>query len=135
MITISLSISVEFNFPNCVFFFSLEKSFGKKIHFMMMDTSLGNHDLSATGAKSGAIGEKNDGEKLNKCNQCGNTFSRSGALDQHVKTHSGEKLNKCNQCDFASSRADSLRTHLKIHSGEKSNKCKQCDFASTLAGN
>ena len=55
MITISLSISVEFNFPNCVFFFSLEKSFGKKIHFMMMDTSLGNHDLSATGAKVGAI--------------------------------------------------------------------------------
>ena len=56
-------------------------------------------------------------------------FSESG--NNVVTSNEGEHLNKCNQCQYASSVKSSLRRHLKMHSGEKSNKCNLCDFASS----
>ena len=37
------------------------------------------------------------------------------ALRRHLKKHSREKLNKCTQCGYSYSQADDLKMHLKIH--------------------
>ena len=78
--------------------------------------------------------QNTQGEKSNKCKQCGFASYLPGNMRRHVLTHSGKKSNKCNQCNYASSQAGNLRTHLKTHSGEKTNKCNQCDYASVEAG-
>ena len=63
-----------------------------------------------------------------------NSSSRAGDFGIILNTHDGEKSNKCNQCGFASSQAGNLMKHLKTHSGEKSNKCNQCGFTSSQTG-
>ena len=79
--------------------------------------------------------QNTQGEKSNKCKQCGFASYLPDNMRRHVLTHSGKKSNKCNQCNYASSQAGNLRTHLKTHSGEKTNKCNQCDYASSQARN
>ena len=99
---------------------------------MVMAQNLLDDNFSKSGNN---VVTSNEGEHLNKCNQCQYASSVKSSLRRHLKMHSGEKPNKCNQCDFASSQKSQLNTHLKTHSGEKPNKCNQCDYASSQEGN
>ena len=75
------------------------------------------------------VRKKSRGIKLNKCNQCNYSSTRTDHLRAHVQNRHDEKVHKCNQCNYSSSRADYLRGHEQKHTGKKSYRCSQCKFA------
>ena len=57
-------------------------------------------------------------------NYCGQTFSQSDKLNNHMKVHNGEiqtrdKPFHCKECDKTFSQSGNLKSYIMIHTGEK----------------
>ena len=61
------------------------------------------------------------GEKPYSCDVCAASFNfkLSGALRNHMRTHTGEKPFSCNLWSAAFTESSSLKRHMMTHTGEK----------------
>ncbi|XP_039113486.1 zinc finger protein 2 homolog isoform X2 [Hyaena hyaena] len=66
------------------------------------------------------------GEKPYSCTECGKSFIRRAELSQHQGLHGKEKPYHCQECGKGFSQKAGLFQHLKIHSGEKPYRCSKC---------
>ena len=73
------------------------------------------------------------GEKLNRCEICGKTFTEKNRLMEHASIHTEEKPYKCDLCGNHFRRKDSLNKHLKssIHFDVKPYICEICGKSCT----
>ena len=70
------------------------------------------------------------------CELCGNAYSRTTGLKQHmISRHSTQRDFKCTECDKAFTNKNRLANHLRIHTGAKPFKCKICDYHSNRRDN
>ena len=66
--------------------------------------------------------------QVHHCVECGDTFSRRGAMNRHFRTvHLLIKAYKCDICHKAFTRQDTLKSHLQNHS-DYNNKGHCCDI-------
>ena len=69
-----------------------------------------------------------------KTNECGNSTSRSIALDEDIKRkHTNEKLYKCDVCSYSTTRRNNLLSHKRKHTVEKSGDI--CSHSTSLPRN
>lgn len=78
-----------------------------------------------------AVAPTLNADSVYQCSQCEQSFSSSGDLARHVRSHTLNKPFQCSICDKTFTHIGSLNTHIRIHSGEKPYKCKVCSKAFT----
>ncbi|XP_071507721.1 uncharacterized protein [Diadema antillarum] len=72
------------------------------------------------------------GEKPFRCKVCSSCFTRSSALNQHMRVHTGEgskhsfkKREQCKVCGKSILKTG-MKIHMRVHMGEKPFQCKVC---------
>ncbi|XP_052070866.1 zinc finger protein 234-like [Mytilus californianus] len=68
---------------------------------------------------------ENDEKNLFACGLCGENFSQSRHLREHVKTHITGRY-KCDICGECFHRYTTLQVHIRAHKGERPYKCDVC---------
>ncbi|XP_071179453.1 zinc finger protein 845-like [Mytilus edulis] len=69
---------------------------------------------------------ENEEKKLFACGLCGENFSLSRHLREHVKTHITGRY-KCDTCGECFHRYTKLQVHKRAHKGERPYKCDVCE--------
>uniref|UniRef100_A0A8D0FA10 C2H2-type domain-containing protein n=1 Tax=Strix occidentalis caurina TaxID=311401 RepID=A0A8D0FA10_STROC len=59
------------------------------------------------------------GQKMYKCEDCGNVFACGSSLSRHRRTHTGEKPYKCRDCGKSFTQTGNLLSHQRTHTKEK----------------
>ncbi|KAK3859420.1 hypothetical protein Pcinc_034465 [Petrolisthes cinctipes] len=72
--------------------------------------------------------------RLFKCTQCDQAFSRAEKLKAHEQTHTGERPYKCDECDTTFLAKAMLIRHRRVHNGEKPYQCDVCETYFTESG-
>ncbi len=80
------------------------------------------------------VREVHDKMRPYKCAMCGQTFTQSGNLTNHKRTHTGEKPYECTVCGQTFTRSDALSSHKRTHTGEKPYECTVCGQTFTQSG-
>uniref|UniRef100_A0A8C0IIK7 C2H2-type domain-containing protein n=1 Tax=Bubo bubo TaxID=30461 RepID=A0A8C0IIK7_BUBBB len=62
---------------------------------------------------------RSSGEKMCKCEDCGNVFACGSTLTRHRRTHTGEKPYKCRDCGRGFTQTGNLVRHQRTHTKEK----------------
>ena len=75
------------------------------------------------GEESGDGAGEDSGKKQHICETCGQAFSKSGVLTQHLLTHTKERPYLCAKCGDSFARSDTLARHVMTHSGDKPHAC------------
>ncbi|XP_055595426.1 zinc finger protein 501-like [Uranotaenia lowii] len=65
-------------------------------------------------------------QKRSVCDQCGKTFSTSGALKKHSYIHTGDMPFQCSVCNKKLPTAHKLKEHTMRHEGIKNHVCPYC---------
>ena len=74
-------------------------------------------------------------EKPFSCDQCNKSFACARYLVEHKRTHTGEKPYSCDQCNKSFSNNGNFRRHKRTHTGEKPYSCDQCNKSFVSTGN
>ena len=72
-------------------------------------------DREMENAKTDGSAKRLSGEKVYKCDECGNTFAQSD-----------EKPYACDECGKTFVEKGNLNRHVVVHTGEKPYKCDVC---------
>lgn len=67
--------------------------------------------------------------KRYSCQDCGKTYSRSDALNVHMRSHTGERPYPCNYCDKRFYSSSDAKKHERTHTGESPFVCDLCEKA------
>lgn len=72
-----------------------------------------------------------------RCPKCKHTYSSSGSLSRHLKTHSKEEHSiQCTECDYKTLQYTSMKGHMKTHSKPPTTyTCEHCDYSTPRKAN
>lgn len=70
-------------------------------------------------------------QKRSVCDQCGKTFSTTGALKKHSYIHTGDMPFQCTVCNKKLPTAHKLKEHTMRHEGVKNHVCPYCGMKKT----
>ncbi|XP_064597432.1 zinc finger protein 236-like [Liolophura sinensis] len=73
-----------------------------------------------------------DGDKIQRCNQCGEEFPHAYLLKIHVKVHASKPF-ECPVCGKKFGYRNNMKTHVKCHFGLKPHVCHICGSRFTRA--